>query len=201
MVFDKDFSHDADFRFPKGLVDGQVVKIVDNLQQIPTIFEKVTVGKLRFSTRHPFFIKSFRRAWLNLVRLYTIFHAHQQIAIDNSFDNIRVTAPSHDEIVRFALTPHKSKGRNLSVPGILQCLPHKVQIVCRAARAAGLEQHDCRFVRIASTGTKLGKHLSDDDNSRITHIVVHISKPDVDCLAIRCLRNNKTISVSPEHRF
>ena len=201
MIFDENLADNADFRFPLRLVDRQDIEIVDNLLQIPSIFEIVAVGKFFLGARHPCLIEAFCRTCFNFVRRYPIFDTHQKIAVNNRFDDVRIAALAQNEVIRFTFTTYESKSRHLSVSGIFQRRPHQIQVICRTARTASLKQHDCRLVRITSAGAKHRKHLTNDDDGWITHIVVYVPKPNVDCFSIHSFRNHKAIAITPKYVF
>ena len=200
VVLDEDFADDADLWFPQGLVDGDMVKVAHDVLHHAAELEDAAVQQLLLCTRHPFLIRRLRTPLDQLVRHHAVAHVHQEIAVDRRLDGVDHHLTVKGKGIRLLGQTAHGKDGDVREACVAQSLAQDTEVVGRTTCTAGLKEGNARVIGIAQPRLQCGEELSDDDDGRVAHIVVHIAQTEVNGRFVRHRRNDDVIAVLSHRR-
>ena len=200
VVLDEDFADDADLWFPQGLVDGDMVKVAHDVLHHAAELEDAAVQQLLLCTRHPFLIRRLRTPLDQLVRHHAVAHVHQEIAVDCRLDGIDHHLAVKGKGIRLLGQTAHGKDGDVREARVTQGLAQDTEVVGRTACTAGLKEGNARVIGITQPCLQCGEELSDDDDGRVAHVIVHIAQTEVNGRFVRHRRNDDVIAVLSHRR-
>ena len=200
MILDEDFTDNADLWLPELLVNRNMIEVTHDVLDHSAKLEHTAVFEFLFRTRHPLLECRLCCPLHEFVRHHAIAHVHQQIPVNGCLDSIHHHLAVKCKAIRLLGQAAYGKDSDIREARITERLAQHAEIVGRTACAAGLKEGNARMIGVAEPCLECGKELSDDDDRRIAHVIVHVAQPRIDCCLVRHRRNDDVIAMFAHRR-
>ena len=174
VILQQNLTHDADTRFFDVILrDG--TKLANHRDHVRLeVFDAVTEAHIA-GPLDPLVKLLLRVTLEELVSLGRVVEPLQHIAVKGR-DHRAAKCKRRNRETRLFIqrTARERHNRHLAETRFCQSAMEQRNVVSRAARTAGLSQHECRMVRILNVFFQRVHKLTDRDDSRIAGVVIHV---------------------------
>ena len=202
-VFHQNLAHDAHTGLFQILMDGQLIKVRNNVPaNLPVLFCTVFGSQCFDTLCSPMAVKSIGRARNLFVGAYPVYASHQQITVDNSLQHFcQKTAGNFEALIFLHAVCVQGNDRDMGKTSLFQCSSDECHIVAGPAASASLGHNDCQLVGIVFPGQHCLHDLSHHGDGRETGIVIDEFQTHIHGAAVIVVKDYDVVTVLSKYRF